>query len=62
MTEQYIRMLIYDALEVKMVRDKDSDELSDVEEFEWNLIKYDENFIQIRISFVNPYDIGTFAT
>ena len=45
MTEQYVRMLIYDALEVKMIRDEDSNELSNVDQFDWDLIKYDENFI-----------------
>ena len=45
MTEQYVRMLIYDALEVKMIRDEDSDEISQVDQFDWDLIKYDEDFI-----------------
>ena len=52
--------MILDALEVKLVRDKDSDEPADVEEFSWDVISYSQNFIDLQINFVNPNDENIF--
>ena len=40
-----IRVMLLDSLEVKMNRDTDSDDLTKVEKFEWDVIDYQENYI-----------------
>ena len=59
--EKYERMFLLDALEVKMVKDSDSDRISDsVENFEWTVIDFDRDHIWLQIHFINPENIGTF--
>lgn len=55
-------MLILESLEVKMVRDKDSEIVADLESFTWDMISFDKDFIKLQIKWVNPQNIGTFAS
>lgn len=47
-------MLILESLEVKMVRDKDSEIVADLESFTWDMISFDKDFIKLQIKWVNP--------
>ena len=55
-------MILLDALEVKMIRDKDTDEVSDVLNFRWNVAGYDKDWILLQIQFENPELVGTYAS
>lgn len=55
-----IRVMLLDSLEVKMNRDTDSDDLTKVEKFEWDVIDYQENYIWLQFSFKNPDNVGSF--
>ena len=55
-----IRVMLLDSLEVKMNRDTDSDDLTKVEKFEWDVIDYQENYIWLQVSFKNPDNVGSF--
>ena len=52
--------MLLDSLEVKMKREADSEELSEFEEFKWDIINYEKDFIWLQIDFKNPQNIGTF--
>ena len=52
------RMMVLDALEVKMVQDVESDEESNLEKFEWNLVDFNEEFIFLQVDFDNPKNVG----
>lgn len=56
------KMLILESLEVKMVREKDTDTVADLESFTWDMISFDKDFIKLQIEWVNPQNIGTFAS
>ena len=45
--DRMIRVMLLDSLEVKMKRESDSDILSDIEEFKWDIIDYQKDFIWI---------------
>ena len=46
--------MILDSLEVKMKRDADSEELSEFEEFKWDVLGYEKDFIWLQVDFKNP--------
>ena len=52
--------MILDSLEVKMKKDTDSEELSQLDQFNWDVIDYKKDFIWLQINFKNPEHIGSF--
>ena len=54
------RVMLLDSLEVKMKREADSEDLSEFEEFKWDIINYEKDFIWLQIDFKNPQNVGTF--
>ena len=54
------RMIILDALEVKMISDQDSEELTILKEFSWDVVDFFDDKILIQIHFENPGDLGQF--
>lgn len=54
------RMMILDALEVKMVSDQDSEELTVLKKFSWDVVDFFDDKILIQIDFENPDDLGQF--
>ena len=54
--------MLLDALEVKMVKDAETGETSDLKSFEWDVIGFDENFIWLQIDFENPDNVGKFSS
>ena len=58
-----MRMLLLDALELHMTQDSDSDrKFDEVEDFAWDIIDFDRNYIRLQITFRNPENIGTFES
>ena len=49
-----IRVMILEALEIKMKRETDSEMLSVSEEFKWDVIDYKEDFMSLQVEFENP--------
>ena len=43
--DKMYRVMILDSLEVKMKRVADSEDLSEFEEFKWDIIDYEKDFI-----------------
>lgn len=60
--DRLMRVMLLDALEVKLVNDLDSDEETDVKSFEWDVASFDQDFIVLKIKFENPEDIGSFSS
>ena len=58
--DNYILMAILNALEVKLVRDIDTEELAEVENFSWRLLSFTEDYIILKINFENPQNLGSF--
>lgn len=54
--------MLLDALEVKMIKDTETGEASELTSFEWDVIDFDENFIWLQIDFENPDNVGTFSS
>ena len=55
-----LRVKLLDSLEVKMIQDSESEELSTVKSFEWDLIDFDQDFIRLQINYKEPSDVGSF--
>ena len=55
-----LRVKLLDSLEVKMIQDSESEELSTVKSFEWDLIDFDQDFIRLQINYKEPLDVGSF--
>ena len=56
-------MILLDALQVRMEKDSESEELSDtVANFVWDVIEFDKDFIWLQISFDNPSEIDSLAS
>lgn len=47
-------MILLDALQVELREDPDSDELTKVLNFSWDVLGFDENFIILDIRFSDP--------
>ena len=52
------RMMVLDALEVKMLQDIESGEESNLEKFEWDFVDFNEDFIFLQVDFENPKNVG----
>lgn len=57
-----MRVMLLDALEVKLVNNLDTDEDTDVKNFEWDVVSFDQDFIVLKIKFDNPENIGSFSS
>ena len=61
--DRMIRMMLLEALEVKLLKDPESDpddNFVEAEKFQWDVISYDRDFIRLKIRFENPENIGSF--
>ena len=59
---EMVRMMLFDALSVRMIRDLDSEEVSDAIDFKWDILNYSKNFITLQVDYGNPEDVGNFAS
>lgn len=56
--DRMMRIVILEAMQVELIQDSDSDELARAQDFTWNVIDFDENFIHLDIKFADPLNIS----
>ena len=55
-----IKMIILDALEIKMHQDAEIERQSDIDSLSWEVLSFDKDFLKLQIYFLNPNEIGIF--
>ena len=60
--DERIHLMLHDALEVKFEKDPNADDEAEenVNAFNWDLIEFSSEFLQIKLDFENPEAIGSF--
>ena len=53
-----MRIMILEAMQVELIQDSDSDALAQAQDFAWNVIDFDKNFIHLDIKFTDPLNIS----
>ena len=48
------RVLLLEALQVKLKKDLDADDLAEVQSFTWDVLGFDQNYIMLQINIQNP--------
>ena len=56
--DRMMRIMILEAMQVELIQDSDSDALAQAQEFAWNVINFDKNFIILDIKFTDPLNIS----
>jgi len=56
--DRMMRIMILEAMQVELIQDSDSDALAQAQDFAWNVIDFDKNFIHLDIKFTDPLNIS----
>ena len=56
--DRMMRIMILEAMQVELIQDSDSDALAQAQDFAWNVIDFDKNFIILDIKFADPSNIS----
>ena len=55
-------MILLDALEIKIEQDPDVEDRQGVDKFNWDVLNFDKDFIELQINFENPNEIGVVSS
>ena len=57
--KEWIKMIILDALEVKLIREIDGEVIELEKEFDWDIISYAPELLELQLNIKDPEELGS---
>lgn len=54
--------MLLDALQVQLKKDLDTDEIVKTQEFEWDVIDFNADFLWLQFKFAHPEELSSFVS